>query len=85
MSKHPLQLNDTYPTDLDLVVADVLKELELASNKFGPFKSPHEGHSIMREEFDEFWDEIKRNNLASARAECVQVAAMAIRFLLDIE
>jgi hypothetical protein len=43
------------------------------------------GYAVILEELDEMWAEIKQNNTNRAREECVQVAAMAIRFLMDIE
>jgi len=56
-----------------------------ATKKFGPFASAHEGYAIVLEEVDEMWNEIKRNNIAKAREEAIQVAAMAIRFLVDVQ
>lgn len=85
MSQHPLQHNEPYPSQLDLVIADVLRELDLASCKFGPFPTSMHGYAVILEELDEMWAEIKQNNTNRAREECVQVAAMAIRFLMDIE
>ena len=66
------------------VVTMVLHELHAANDKFGPFASAHEGYAVIKEELDEAWDAIKANNVAGARLEMVQVAAMAIRFLLDV-
>jgi hypothetical protein len=65
-------------------VAKVLAELERATAKFGTFNSSHEGYAIIKEEVDELWDDIKANKLYSAKEEAVQVAAMAIRFLIDL-
>lgn len=63
----------------------VAKEIERATKKYGPFNSPHEGYGIILEELDEMWDEIKANDIERAREEAIQVAAMAIRFLMDSE
>lgn len=66
----------------------VRAELTSAMAKFPPFNSAHEGHSVIEEEFDELWDEIKlkqgARTLENMRAEAVQVAAMAIRFIVDV-
>lgn len=70
--------------DLTRAVQAVLMEVRKATVKFGPFASSHEGYAILREEVDELWDDVKANNLEGARAEAVQVAAMAIRFLIDV-
>ena len=64
---------------------DVGKELKDATDRYGSFHSTHEAAGVLREEHDEFWDAIKANDTAAARAEAVQVAAMAIRFIIDAD
>lgn len=65
-------------------------ELELAAARrhYPPMRSAHEGWAILREEVDELWEEVKRKDSvrdkAVMRAEAVQVAAMALRFIEDI-
>jgi hypothetical protein len=64
-------------------------ELEGARAKHHAFNSGHEGYAVIREELDELWDAIKRQkgyNVYSGPAshEAVQVAAMALRFLVDL-
>lgn len=73
---------------VDTVLSDVLLELSSASDKFPPFNSAHEGYAILKEEVDELWDEVKkkpslRSNMALEK-EAIQVAAMALRFLVDV-
>jgi len=48
-------------------------------------KSNHEGYAVILEELDELWDEIKKQhpNNELIRKEAIQVAAMAVRFILD--
>lgn len=48
--------------------------------------SPHEGYAVILEELDELWDEVcaQSCDLAKARKEAAQVAAMGIRFLMDL-
>lgn len=65
-------------------VEDVLTELERASAKFGPFLSALEGQAIIAEEFDEFTEAVRHEGADRARAEAIQLAAMAIRFLIDV-
>lgn len=69
-------------------VAHVLKELQSATEKFGEFNTPHEGYAVLLEEVDELWDEIKGNKRDPygyrRRQEVIQVAAMALRFLIDV-
>ena len=66
------------------VVGLVLEELDRATAKFGAFNSTHEGYAVILEELDELWDEVKANRTDRACAEAVQVAAMAIRFIVDV-
>jgi len=65
-------------------VTDVVAELLRARRKFGPFKNGHEGYAVIREELDELWDAVKGNDLPHSMREAVQVAAMAIRYVLDL-
>jgi hypothetical protein len=60
-------------------------ELRAAMAKFGPFAGPHEGYAVILEEVDELWHEVKHGTRERMRAEAVQVAAMALRFLVDID
>lgn len=68
------------------IAALVLEELGRATAKFPPFNSAHEGYAVLLEEVDELWDEVKRQKKdhPSIRAEAIQVAAMAIRFIRDV-
>jgi hypothetical protein len=61
----------------------ILGELHFSTNKYGPFNSTHEAYGVLKEEVDEFWDACKTNNMAAMQGEMVQVAAMAMRFILD--
>lgn len=50
-----------------------------------PFNSTHEGYAVLLEEVDELWDEVKSNGSNERlKAEAVQVAAMAIRFIQEL-
>lgn len=59
-------------------------EIDRATAKHGPFGTAHHGYAVILEELDEAWDEIKANNNARTREEMVQVAACAIRYLIDL-
>lgn len=75
---------------IDCAFADVSEELAAAMNVNGPMKSLHEGLSVIQEEVHELMLEVYKNprkhpdRTAKARKEAVQVAAMAIRFLIDV-
>lgn len=63
----------------------VLAELANAKAKHPrPFASPHEGFGVLYEEMDELLDEIRANDLPRALIEAKQVAAMAMRFMVEL-
>lgn len=68
---------------------EVAAELERAERRFGPMASAHEGYAVVLEELDELWAEVKDNKRlpdeyrAAMRKEAMQVAAMALRFIVD--
>lgn len=59
-------------------------ELVRAQRLFPPMQSAHEGHSVIREEFEEFWEAVRADNIPKAREEAMQLAAMCVRFLVDV-
>ena len=63
---------------------EVADELSRALRRFGPMASPHEGYAVIKEELDELWYEVCQGTRHTQRGEVIQVAAMAIRFLVDI-
>lgn len=70
---------------IDDVLASVRAEVIRAQTKHPrPFASPHEGYGILAEEVDELWDDIKADRNDAARSEAVQVAAMAVRYLVEL-
>lgn len=70
------------------VMAEVAEELRAATQRFASFNSSHEGCAVIREEFEELWDHVKvdaaRRSRRAMRQEAIQVAAMAVRFVLDV-
>ena len=69
----------------DSCIDEVELELYSATAKFPKFHSTHEGYAVIKEEVDELWDAIKHNQgTYELKSEAIQVAAMAIRFLIDI-
>ena len=70
------------------VAGEVAKELDRALHLFPSFNSGHEGWAVIREELDELWDEVKHEKIEGARTrqrkEAIQIAAMALRFVLDL-
>lgn len=67
---------------------EVLKELISAVRAYPPMRSAHEGHSIIEEEYEELWREVQCKpawrSAERLRHEACQLAAMAIRFMIDV-
>ena len=63
-----------------------LNELLRATRLHGPMRGTHEGYAVILEEVDELWDEVKKKHpdKAMLREEAIQVAAMALRFVVDV-
>jgi hypothetical protein len=94
----PKRTNPTAPSSVTPVGAsapahaaalkDVIAELRRAQADYPPFASAHEGYAIILEELDELWIEVmKRPDRRLGRAmrdEAKQVAAMALRFMIDV-
>ena len=61
-------------------------EVNRARSKFQDFNSPHEGYAVIAEELDELWQHVKENTGRGdeARTEAIQIAAMALRYALDL-
>lgn len=66
--------------------AQVAAELVRATELFPPLAGPHEGYAVILEEVDELWDEVKggTGRTLAARSEAMQIAAMAVRYMLDV-
>ena len=71
--------------DIDSAIRRIEAEYIRATNEFGPMASAHEGYAVLLEEVDELWEAIKAKpqDRGLMRIEAIQVAAMAIRFLVD--
>lgn len=68
-------------------LTDVRNEFARATAKFpAGFHSGHEGYAVIKEELEELWSEVKCNDSSGERAyrEAVQVAAMALRYVIDL-
>jgi hypothetical protein len=68
------------------ILAKVEAEYQAAIAKFPvPFRSSHEGYAVILEEMDELWEDIKAGRYQQAQLEAKQVAAMAVRFMMDCD
>ena len=73
---------------MDKITEEVMGEVQYAITMYPKFNSCHEGFSVLKEEVDELWDEVKvkqgKRSREALRKEALQVAAMAIRFIHDL-
>ena len=80
-----------YNKTVQEVAEEIVAEASRASALFPPMNSPHEAAAVIREEFDEYWDEVKKHNTSKPdrdtrprqREELIQLAAMCIRAITD--
>lgn len=70
------------------VMLDVAAEVETASARHRSLASSHEAYAVILEELDEFWEEVRKKRSerdpAAMALELRQVAAMAVRTILDL-
>lgn len=73
---------------IDSVLEMVKDEIVSAALKFPPMNSAHEGYAVLLEELDELWEHVKAKqfdrDIVAMQYEAIQVAAMAIRFAIDV-
>lgn len=79
-------LQPTYESaKLDGVLERVRREFLSATGRHKPMNGPHEGFGVCYEELDELWDEVKANNRPAQIKEAIQLAAMGMRYVHDLE
>lgn len=70
------------------VFAHVIQEVCRAKELHAPMNSAHEAYSVILEEMDELWEEIRKKrelrDRDALRTELIQVAAMACRAVIDL-
>lgn len=71
---------------LSNVLLELDAEVRRARAKHPAMNSPHEGISVIKEEVDELLDHVKADTgqTLEARDEAIQIAAMGIRYVLDL-
>ena len=59
------------------------KEMTFGFIEYGPYHSAHEQYAVLKEEVEEWWDAIKGNMADSCQYELLQVAAVALRYIIE--
>lgn len=76
------------PGPIRSIAFECTTEVMMVMENWPKFNSAHEGFAVLKEEVDELWDHVKTNqkrrDIDEMRKECIQVAAMAMRFALEI-
>lgn len=80
----PLYMHDEFTA----AVEDAVDEARAAMMRYAAMNSAHEGYAVLDEEVDELWDHVKvkqgQRDVDAMRKEAIQIAAMAIRFAVDV-
>ena len=78
-----------YAAHLATALKEISTEVLRAKTLFPTnFHNQHEAYAVILEEFDELWDEIKKNHkhydLVAQRTEAKQAAAMLVRLMVEL-
>ena len=68
------------------IAMEIAAEVERAERKHPPMHSPHEGWSVIYEELEELREHVRADtgHSADARKEAIQIAAMGLRYALNL-
>lgn len=71
---------------IEALMAEVVAEVRRAEAKHRPIASPHEGYAVILEELDELWEHVRADTgrTPAARKEAIQIAAMGLRYALNV-
>ncbi len=71
--------------DLSTIFSHTRDRIINAESKYGPIASTQEAMGVALEEWDEFRDAIRANDLAAAQSEALDLAAVLLRFASQAE
>jgi len=58
-------------------------EIAFGRDKYGQYHSAHEQYAVLQEEVDEWWDAVKGNMSDCCQYELLQIAAVALRYIIE--
>ena len=58
-------------------------EIAFGHALYGDYHNSHEQYAVLQEEVDEWWDAVKRNTDDKELYELIQVAAVALRYVME--
>lgn len=67
----------------ELAASRLADEMNRSRAKWGPYRSTHEAYGVLCEEMKELLDAIHADDNRAARAEALQIAAVALRFAIE--
>ena len=65
------------------LTALIQSEMDYGFSRFGRYHTAHEHYAVLQEEVDEWWDAIKGNMADCCQYELLQVAAVALRYIIE--
>lgn len=72
----------------DKAIEMIREEYEKAISEHEPFHSAHEGYGVIKEEFDELWEEIRKKESAQSKEamaeEAIHTCVTLLRFLVEV-
>lgn len=81
-------LAETKESERTELALDLIRRELLRARMWPPMNSAHEGYAVLAEEVDELWDHVKvkqgHRDIPEMTYEAVQVATMALRFIIDV-
>lgn len=80
------KFSQQYINRMNKALEDMKIEYLSARSVNNEFNSFHEGYAVIKEEFDELWNEIKKRNPnhLNLEKEATQVGAMILAFLVEL-
>ena len=67
-----------------MIPSSLVYLMNRADDRYGPFASTHEAMGVALEEWQEFVDAVRSNDMVKIHAECLDLAAVMLRLARQI-